>query len=148
MGVGSRFDQPLTLISDGHQVIACGPLGFEGCDTHADVSISLHQGSHGQAHASGTFVNSNRNEQLCDQEVGDDEDEWMLTADVSPEAVGGHLRSASWSSFAFAPTPKYGGSGDPVRAHGVIVYHRKTGGGNTEVWDGDVDHNDLEVRWQ
>ena len=28
MGAGSKFDQPLTLIKDGHKDVACGPLRF------------------------------------------------------------------------------------------------------------------------
>ena len=148
MGVGSRFDQPLTLISDGNQVVACGPLRFHGCDTHAEVIISLHQSGHGQAHASGTFVNTHFNTGQCEDEVGDIEDEWMLTAGVTPEAVGAHIRSAMWSAFAFAPTPKYGGNGALVRGHGVIRYHQQSGGVDNKPWDGDVDGNDLEVRWQ
>ena len=148
MGVGSRFDQPLTLISDGRQVIACGPLGFFACETHAEVIVSMHQTGHGQAHGNGAFVNPDYDPSKGETPVGDDEDEWMLTADVTPQAVGSHIRSATWSSFAFAPTAAYGGGAPPVQAHGVIRYHRDGSRIDTSTWTGDGMGNDLEVRWQ
>lgn len=43
MGAGSKFDQPLTLIQNGHEVVACGPLNFYGCDVSARVTIDLRQ---------------------------------------------------------------------------------------------------------
>lgn len=49
MGAGSKFDQPLTLIEDGHKVIACGPLQFQAFDVRAEVTIHLEQDGRGKA---------------------------------------------------------------------------------------------------
>jgi len=151
MGAGSRFDQPLTLVIDGRQVVACGPLGFVGCETHAEVATTLRQFCHGIATAHGTFVNPDYDEQRCEELVGvredKDEDEWMLTAEVRPEAVGRHISSASWSAFTFVTTPGWGGTGPLVRARGVIRYFRRDPGVDVHVWNGDASGNDLEVRW-
>jgi hypothetical protein len=143
MGAGSRFDQPLTLIQDGHKVVACGPLGFHGCEVRAEVSIDLKQPGNGKASATGIFVNTNVDEERCNQEVGDDEDEWMLTAIVKPHPVHGGTRSTNWSSTAFAPTDP-AGSGQLVIGHGVITYRNLDGTIDIKRWHQD----DLKTRWQ
>ena len=145
MGVGSRFDQPLTLIEDGHKVIACGPLQFQGCDVRAEVTIELVQPGHGRAVKTKVFPNKNFDKHQCDDPVGTEDDEWMLPATVEPEIMHAQLRSADWTSAAFATAPD---PGPLVIGHGVITYVRWNGPGNTETWVGDVNHNDLEARWQ
>jgi hypothetical protein len=142
MGAGSRFDQPLTLLQDGHQVVACGPLRFDGCDVSARVSIDLkqradtHDAFHpgrGRATATGVFPNTNYNEELCDEEVGDDEDEWMLTATVQPYPVTSALSATAWSSAAFVPAPV---PGPRIEGHGSIVYTRSDGSTHGFTWIG------------
>ena len=144
MGAGSRFDQPLTLLQDGHQVVACGPLRFFGCDVSARVSIDLKQQpekdrehdvfrpGRGRATASGDFPNTNHDHERCDEEVGDDEDEWMLTATVQPYPVTSQLSAVAWSGAAFVPAPP----GPLVVAHGSIVYTRDDGTTHGFTWIG------------
>ena len=145
MGAGSRFDQPLTLINDGHKVVACGPLGFFGCEVNAEVTITLRQPGKGIASGHCHFPNTNVDPDKCEEEVGDDEDEWMLTCPVRPEATHSRIASVAWSAAAFTLTPAYGGTGALVIAHGVITYlNQSTGGMDTQIWDA----SDLECRWQ
>jgi hypothetical protein len=149
MGAGSRFDQPLTLVHDGHQVVACGPLGFYGCEVRAEVTINLRQPGHGKARGHGVFTNAHHDPAKCEDEVGDDDDdEWMLSPCVNPEAVHEHLTSAMWSSFAFRPTPAYGGTAPLVIAHGVIVYLNQDGTQDIKPWVGDGAGHDMDARWQ
>jgi hypothetical protein len=145
MGAGSKFDQPLTLIQDGHKVIACGPLNFQGCDVRAEVTIELVQPNHGRAIKTKVFPNKNFDKHRCEEAVGDDEDEWMMTATVEPPFMHSGLRSVGWGAAAFvtAPTP-----GPLVVAHGVITYYRWDGSQHSVPWTGDVNGNDLEARWQ
>ena len=145
MGAGSKFDQPLTLIQDGHKVVACGPLRFHGCDVRAEVTIELVQPGHGRAVKTKMFPNRNFDDGRCDDVVGDEEDEWMMTATVEPEFMHSGLRSVGWGSAGFvtAPTP-----GPLVVAHGVITYFRRDGSQQTVPWMGDENQNDLEARWQ
>jgi|SRR6476620_10679207 len=141
MGAGSRFDQPLTLLQDGHLVVACGPLNFQGCDVSARVSIDLkqranthsYQPSRGRATASGVFPNTNYDSEKCDEQVGDEEDEWMLTATVQPFPVTSSTSASAWSTAAFvtAPIP-----GPLVEAHGSIVYTRDDGTTQGFAWIG------------
>ncbi|HEX2588145.1 MAG TPA: hypothetical protein VHL51_07760 [Gaiellales bacterium] len=150
MGAGSRFDQPLTLIQDGHQVVACGPLRFFGCDVSARVSIDLKQQptrdrkrdvfrpGRGRATADGVFPNTNYSKKRCKEEVGGDEDEWMLTATVQPYPVTSQLSAVAWSGAAFAPTPP----GELVVAHGSIVYTRDDGSTHGFTWIGTGDVTD------
>ena len=145
MGAGSRFDQPLTLIEDGHKVIACGPLQFQGCDVRAEVTIELVQPGHGRAVTTKVFPNKNHDPERCDDEVGTEEDEWMVRATVEPHVMHRGLRSVDWASSAFTTAPN---PGPLVVGHGVITYFRANGPGNTMTWVGDVDGNDLEARWQ
>jgi hypothetical protein len=145
MGAGSRFDQPLTLLDDGRKVVACGPLRFFGCDVKATVTLDLKQQQHGRASVSGEFVNTNFDPDRCTEEVGDLEDEWMLTAPVTPFAVSSSLRSSGWQSVAFVTAPA---PGPLVKAHGVIVYTKLDGSQEIVRWKGDEHQNDLEVRWQ
>ena len=56
MGAKSRFEQPLTLLGGGNQVVACGPLLFDEDDVLAEVNISLTQPGKGTATAAGVFV--------------------------------------------------------------------------------------------
>jgi hypothetical protein len=152
MGAGSRFDQPLTLLQDGHQVVACGPLGFYGCDVSARVTIDLKQRAEvhafhpgrGRANASGVFPNTNYDEERCDEPVGDEEDEWMLTATVQPYPVTSALSAAAWSGAAFVPAPP----GPLVEAHGSIVYTRSDGSthGFTWIGTGPPNNDPLEAR--
>jgi hypothetical protein len=99
MGAGSRFDQPLTLIEDGHKVIACGPLQFQGCDVRAEVTIELVQPGHGRAVTTKVFPNKNFNKHRCDEVVGDEEDEWMMRATVEPD----HMHAGCEASIGRAP---------------------------------------------
>ena len=145
MGAGSRFDQPLTLIEDGHKVIACGPLQFQGCDVRAEVTIELVQPGHGRAVTTKVFPNKNFNKHRCDEVVGDEEDEWMVRATVEPDHMHAGLRSVDWASTAFVTAPS---PGPLVVGHGVITYVRWNGPGNTLTWIGDEAGKDLEARWQ
>lgn len=153
MGAGSRFDQPLTLIEDGHKVVACGPLNFYGCDVSARVTIDLkqkankhnYQPSRGRATASDDFPNPNHDLELCDEPVGDDEDEWMLTATVRPYPVTSSTPASAWATAAFvtAPIP-----GPLIEAHGSIVYTRNDGTihGFTWIGTGPPDNDPLGAR--
>jgi hypothetical protein len=153
MGAGSRFDQPLTLIQDGHQVVACGPLNFFGCDVSAHVSIDLKQKANqhpsqpgrGRATASGIFPNPNYNEESCDEPVGDDEDEWMLTATVVPYPVTSNTPASAWAGAAFVPAPV---PGPLIEGRGSIVYTRSNGSPRGFTWKGTglPDEHDLEAR--
>lgn len=135
MGAGSKFDQPLTLIEDGHKVIACGPLRFWACDARAEVTIQLRQGAH-RAVTTKMFPNTNFDEDGGEVAVGDEEDdEWMMRATVEPYPMHKGLRSVDWGSAAFAP--------GEVHGHGIIKYYRGNGGGNTKSWV-----RDLDARWQ
>jgi hypothetical protein len=138
MGAGSRFDQPLTLIADGHQVVACGPLGFYANDVSARVTIDLeqkakkpHRPSSGRATASGDFPNPHHNEKLGNKPVGDDEvDEWMLTATVQPYPVTSSTPASAWLGAAFVAAPP----GPLVEGHGSIVYTRGDGSTHGFTW--------------
>ena len=148
MGAGSRFDQPLTLIQNGHRVVACGPLGFYGCDVSARVSIDLkqkadrhnYQPSRGRATASGDFPNPNHNddEEFCGEPVGDEDDEWMLTATVLPYPVTSATPASAWATAAFvtAPIP-----GPLIEGHGSIVYTRSDGTTHGFTWIGTGEPN-------
>jgi len=142
MGAGSRFDQPLTLLENGHQVVACGPLRFYGCDVSARVTIDLkqkakphnYQPSRGRATASGDFPNPNFNdEELCDEPVGDEEDEWMLTATVQPYPVTSSTPASAWATAAFVPAPI---PGPLIEGHGSIVYTKNNGTTHGFTWIG------------
>jgi len=168
MGAGSKFDQPLTLLDNGHRVVACGPLRFDGCDVSARVSIDLkqtaelneyqHQPSRGRARAtaSGDFPNPNYDEELCepreggegDGQVGDDEeDEWMLTATVVPYPVTAATPASAWAVAAFVPAPV---PGPLIVGRGSIVYTRYDGTTEGFNWKGtgpDDGNRDLEARY-
>lgn len=141
MGAGSRFDQPLTLISNGHRVVACGPLNFDGCDLAAHVTIDLeqradppnYQPSRGRATVSGDFPNHHYNKKRCDEQVGDEDDEWMLTATVRPYPVTSSTPASAWATAAFvtAPIP-----GPMIVGHGSIVYTRDDGSTHGFTWTG------------
>jgi hypothetical protein len=153
MGAGSRFDEPLTLISDGRQVVACGPLGFFGNETHAEVAITLRQPGHGIVNANGVFANpafnGKRTQKVVSSRGKNEDDEWMLTGDVRPDMVSVSILSAQWTSFSFTPTQPW----DPnstaplVKSFGVIRYHTVAAGVDVHVWHGDSAGNDLQVRW-
>ncbi|MFI5049006.1 MAG: hypothetical protein ACHQEA_03955 [Gaiellales bacterium] len=141
MGAGSKFDQPLTLLGNGHQVVACGPLRFDGCDVSARVSIDLkqranpgeYQPSRGRATASGDFPNPNYDEELCDARVGDEEDEWMLTATVVPYPVTSATPASAWATAAFVTAPN---PGPLIEGRGSIVYTRNDGTTKGFQWKG------------
>ncbi len=141
MGAGSRFDQPLTLIQRGHRVVACGPLNFSRHDVAAHVTIDLEQRanpaefqpSRGRATVSGDFPNHHHDEDRDDEEVGDEGDEWMLTATVRPYPVTSSTPASAWATAAFvtAPIP-----GPMIVGHGSIVYTRHDGKTHGFTWTG------------
>ena len=114
MGAGSKFDQPLTLIQDGHKVVACGPLRFHGCDVRAEVTIELVQPGHGRAVKTKMFPNRNFDDDRCDDLVGDEEDEWMMTATVEPEFMHSGLRSVGWGTPASSLLRRLAHSSSPT----------------------------------
>ncbi len=57
MGAKSRFEQPLTLLNGGSQVVACGPLLFFWDDVLAEVNISLISRARAARPHTAVFVN-------------------------------------------------------------------------------------------
>lgn len=145
MGAKSRFEQPLTLLNGGRQVVACGPLLFFGCDMLATVDISLIQPGKGAASAHGVFVNHHFNPDKCKELVGDPDDddsnEWMLTANVRPQAMYAHT-AAGWAAHVFVPAPP----DNMVNASGVIRYRDNHGNVEMFQWTGDDLGGPLQVR--
>jgi hypothetical protein len=145
MGAGSKFDQPLTLIEDGHKVIACGPLQFQAFDVRAEVTIHLEQDGRGKAVTTKIFPNTNFDKTRGRARVGTEDDEWMMRATVEPHRMHKKLRSVDWANAAFVTAPN---PGPRVVGHGVITYYRWNGDSNTKTWVGDADGNGLNARWQ
>ena len=141
MGAGSKFDQPLTLIEDGHKVIACGPLRFWACDARAEVTIQLRQGAH-RAVTTKMFPNTNFDEDGGEVAVGDEEDdEWMMRATVEPYPMHKGLRSVDWANAAFVTAPNPGPTrcrpwGDHILPGGTATVNTRRGWGTrtATVW--------------
>lgn len=138
MGAKSRFDQPLTLLSGGNQVVACGPLLFDEDDVLAEVNISLTQPGKGTAIAMGVFVKNPLPRTGSDDDEGE---EWMLTANVRPQAVFKNT-AAAWAAHIFVPSPP----DVPVIASGVIRYLDNHGNIQVFHWTGDKNGDPLEVQ--
>lgn len=137
MGAKSRFEQPLTLLGGGNQVVACGPLLFDEDDVLAEVNISLTQPGKGTATAAGVFVKN----PLPSSGSGDDDEEWMLTARVRPQAVYRNT-AAAWAAHIFVPAPP----DSLVIASGVIRYLDMNGNIQVFHWTGDENGDPLQVR--
>jgi hypothetical protein len=141
MGAGSRFDQPLTLIQNGHKVVACGPLNFSTHDVSAHVTIDLeqranpeeYQPSRGRATASGDFPNHHHDKDGDNKEVDDDGLEWMLTATVHPYPVTSSMSASAWGNAAFVAAPN---PGPLIVGHGSIVYTDHNGDTHGFTWTG------------
>jgi hypothetical protein len=116
MGAGSKFEIPLTLLRDGDAVMACGPLGFDPADTHAEVSIHLVQPGHAQGRKTDTIGNVRHGGNSGGFE-DDEAAEWMFTIEAAHLVMTSALRAGGMPPARFV-------SGVPVKGFGLITYHQ------------------------